>query len=99
MIAVPGGKYILASDVVGVDAEREIAKLRAAVQVLARECAAWRAWEAACSAMAVQQLNKQTSVELNETADRLWLDAVGERTNMTNLNPTAAAAVKEASGG
>jgi hypothetical protein len=42
MIAVPGGKYVLASDVVGVDVEREIAELREAVRVLAEiaACAA-----------------------------------------------------------
>jgi hypothetical protein len=44
MIAVPGGKFVLASDVVGVDAEREIAELHRRLALAVAEVKAWRAW-------------------------------------------------------
>jgi hypothetical protein len=42
MIAVPGGKFILASDVVGVDAEREIAELHRRLALAVAEVGKWR---------------------------------------------------------
>jgi hypothetical protein len=42
MIAVPGGKFVLASDVVGVDAEREIAELQRRLALAVAEVRAWR---------------------------------------------------------
>lgn len=73
-----------------------IAELEEAGRVLAEEVVAWRDWEQACSAIAVQNLNKQVSVELNETADRLWMNAGGTLSNRTNANPAASAMVKKA---
>jgi hypothetical protein len=42
MVAVPGGKFVLASDVVGVDAEREIADLHRRLELAVAEVRAWR---------------------------------------------------------
>jgi hypothetical protein len=42
MIAVPGGKFVLASDVVGVDAEREIAELHRRLALAVAEVKFWR---------------------------------------------------------
>jgi hypothetical protein len=75
-----------------------ITALEEAVRVLAEETSAWRAWERSCSAMAVQVLNKQDSPELNETADRQWIEAGSFRVNATNANPIAAEAVRKAGG-
>jgi hypothetical protein len=75
-----------------------ITALEKAIRVLAEETAAWRAWERSCSAMAVQVLNKQDSPELNETADRQWIEAGSFRVNATNANPIAAEAVRKAGG-
>jgi len=77
---------------------KKVDKSREAVRVLAEETAAWRAWERSCSAMAVQVLNKQDSPELNETADRQWIEAGSFRANATDANPIAAEAVRKAGG-
>jgi hypothetical protein len=77
--------------------DKTIRYLHEAIRVLAEEVVAWRAWERSCSAMAVQELNKQDSPELNETADRQWMEAGSCRANATNANYFAAAAVRKAS--
>jgi hypothetical protein len=94
MVAVPNGKFILASDVVGVDAEREIA-------ALARE-------NRDEQAEAVRVLAKYTACKLEGQRNHIrnavrgsgvlqdWQKRTSRaQTDMMN-NLTAAAAVKEA---
>jgi hypothetical protein len=107
MVAVPNGKFILASDVVGVDAEREIAALaRENVDLRAKLTAAEKARDE--QAEAVRVLAKYTACKLEGQRNHIrnavrgsgvlqdWQKRTSRaQTDMMN-NLTAAAAVKEA---